>query len=65
MNVGGSGGVCSDVGIFFIILLGTKFPDYLKRIIVKLFLGYLKNLNMPLCLIHETLINGHPYVTKF
>ena len=61
MCVGGMGVevcICSEV-FFPIILLGTNFPDYLIRIIIKLFLGALKDLNVHICLIHE--INRHTY----
>lgn len=43
----------------FTILLRTNFPDYLNRIIIKLLLGSLKDLNVPVCLMHE--IHMHTY----
>ena len=45
--------------ILFVPILGTNFLDYLNRIIIKLFLGHLKDLNGHLCLIHK--INRHTY----
>lgn len=59
VGVGGSRGMHFCSVIFNIILLGKNFLDYLNRIIIKLFLAHLKDLNGHLCLIHK--INRHTY----
>lgn len=56
---GGRVEVCVGSAILPIILLETNLSDYLKRIVVKLCLGYLKDFTVPLCIIHE--IRRHTY----